>query len=356
MLRLSRTQYFIILVISSLFLMNFVIKYHYGKNPQTDPNSNNQNVNYKKYTTGKWAKEFSFDNVCGEHIRKLLKIHPRLVPKYVVRSDWNYAISTHNPRTDYVSQMIIDRGGLFDWHLVNWLIKLHREGFNVQEKIPGEDNYRIKNRKDWIMLDIGANIGTESFFAANLGHFVIAFEPLEINYLKMCETVYLNDWQDRFYIIPRAFSNVKGKLKTCFNTENTGGSSVNSTCGETNVWGDVALEMQVEVLDEFFEEYELPIDKENFVVHIDTEGSEYKIIKTSPKFLNSPNLQFICAELFNQEDAIEIFKIFRKLKNWYVGRIYEYDYLDFDTLINDYVTSDYVFLRNPWKMSFDLAT
>lgn len=94
----------------------------------------------------------------------------------------------------------------FDYHIVSLphgQIKLRSNGRVIKKRA---DTFLTKEPKTlkWIdsfapnsvMVDIGANIGVYSLYAASLGHKVYAFEPQALNYAELCTNIFLNNFQD----------------------------------------------------------------------------------------------------------------------------------------------------------------
>jgi len=139
---------------------------------------------------------YSFENVCGGHIRSLMignnnnqqknsrwrGIRPRYFRESILEP--SFWISHHNPETDLLSSRI--SSGIDDEiiaeYLRKWLL------FKTQITV----------------VVIGANLGEQSLYAAAMGHKVLAFEPVWKNVEKLCESVYINGFQDRITIIPLA--------------------------------------------------------------------------------------------------------------------------------------------------------
>eukprot|EP01103_Thecamoeba_quadrilineata_P003181 TRINITY_DN12988_c0_g1_i1.p1 TRINITY_DN12988_c0_g1~~TRINITY_DN12988_c0_g1_i1.p1 ORF type:complete len:353 (-),score=18.09 TRINITY_DN12988_c0_g1_i1:366-1424(-) len=350
MINIRTKIYFIPLVIMSLLFMFYFYK-NQGINemvvPVINPGDPSNPIKHDHLLKGKWVEEFSFEKVCGEHINREWKTKATFTAKNVIRSKWDYLISLHDPTVELVSGAVVDQGGFFDHFLMKWIWKFHKEGIEIVN-----DNSIVNSnsafKKDWIMFDIGANIGTESFFAASKGHLVFAFEPFSFNYHKICDTVYLNHWENRVFIIPKAFSDYKGSTKICIHSDNMGWAQIDPSACQ-----GIEHEIQVEILDDFVEEYEIPINKTHYVVHLDTEGSEAKIISRGNKFFGSPYFQFIDVEISaDEETGIAITSFFRKL-GFYIGLSYEDESTKYESLFNPWRTSDYIFMRFPWKYRFD---
>lgn len=94
----------------------------------------------------------------------------------------------------------------FDYHVIDLphgSIKLRDNGRIIKKRA---DTFFTKEPKtlEWIsnfkpnsiMVDVGANIGVYSLYAASLGHKLYAFEPQALNYAELCTNIFLNNFQD----------------------------------------------------------------------------------------------------------------------------------------------------------------
>ncbi len=116
-----------------------------------------------------------------------------------------------------------------------------------------------------VVVDLGANIGTFSVYAAHMGSKVYAVEPQPDNYNALVNNINLNNMND--FIIPIDFgiSDYKGIAVI---TDEGGGSTIK----DENKDGTT---IEVMPLDEFFDLYNLEsVD----VLKIDIEGAETEVI------------------------------------------------------------------------------
>ncbi|XP_059085523.1 uncharacterized protein LOC131882406 isoform X2 [Tigriopus californicus] len=75
-----------------------------------------------------------------------------------------------------------------------------------------------------ILVDIGANIGIHSLFAAKLGHRVFAVEPLDVNLVKMFHASLLDGTSNSMTILENAIDMYEHEAIIQKNVENLGGS------------------------------------------------------------------------------------------------------------------------------------
>lgn len=155
-----------------------------------------------------------------------------------------------------------------------------RKVFNevwVYEEYNCKEGFDIKNND--IVVDIGANIGTFSIYAANKAENVkvYSFEPVKDNYRKLIENRNMNTSLD---IIPinKAVSSKAGKRKIFLSSANCGGHSL------FEGWdiGKDSEIIQTTTLKNIFEDNNLTyID----FLKIDCEGGEFEILESSKEIL-----------------------------------------------------------------------
>eukprot|EP00978_Attheya_sp_CCMP212_P037113 scaffold172954_cov60-Attheya_sp.AAC.2 len=112
-----------------------------------------------------------------QKFREDLKKDPNeghLYSRYVPRKHPFY-ISLHNEKYDPTRYAIIKFGDYYEIELSN----------NFEDILKG-GNGRV--------LDVGGNVGWFALLAAASGAEVATFEPNEVNYLRMCESMCLNGW------------------------------------------------------------------------------------------------------------------------------------------------------------------
>jgi FkbM family methyltransferase len=158
------------------------------------------------------------------------------------------------------------------------LIKFHiRENYATDEivvkEIWKENVYEVKDthlNHGGVVIDIGANIGTFSVYAANFGATVYAIEPEPHNLEALKKNIELNNMQDKIHVCPYAISDYKG---TAVINDMGGGSTIKDD-------GIFGAEVEVMPFDNFFNLYHI---NEVDVLKIDAEGAEVEIILGASK-------------------------------------------------------------------------
>lgn len=152
--------------------------------------------------------------------------------------------------------------------------------------------------KGGVVLDIGANIGTFSVYAAHFGAKVFAVEPEPHNMEALNKNIELNKMQDKIIVCPYAISNYKGVATI---HDSGGGASIKDI-------DRAGTEVEVMTLDNLFSLYSI-IDVD--VLKIDVEGSEAEIILGASKE-NINRCKFITME-FDIRSGYQMGDIVRKL-------------------------------------------
>lgn len=134
------------------------------------------------------------------------------------------------------------------------------------------------------VIDVGGNIGYYSLVSASLGNFVIdAFEPNDINIMRFCESIMLNDWdhtistggRSSVRVYPYGVSNKPGTMTFRF-ARNPGAGSFDSSQESRH---NGSKELPVITLDDFVR------DKGYFesrpvisIMKVDVEGHEAPVL------------------------------------------------------------------------------
>lgn len=138
----------------------------------------------------------------------------------------------------------------------------------VVREIWEENVYEVKDthfNKGGVVVDLGANIGTFSIYAAHFGATVYAVEPEPHNREALEKNIALNSMKDKIHVLPYAISDYKG---TAVISDSGGGSTIKDD-------GIFGAEVEVMSLDNLFSLYHInSVD----VLKIDVEGAELEII------------------------------------------------------------------------------
>lgn len=138
----------------------------------------------------------------------------------------------------------------------------------VVREIFEENVYEVNSghfNRGGVVVDIGANIGTFSLFAAQYADKVYAVEPEPHNLEALKNNIDINNMQDKVITVPYGISDFKG---TAVIHDSGGGSSIKDD-------GAFGAEIEIMTLDNLFSLYH--IDNVD-VLKIDVEGSELEVI------------------------------------------------------------------------------
>jgi FkbM family methyltransferase len=167
-----------------------------------------------------------------------------------------------------------------------------------------------------IFLDVGANVGLYSIYAAKRGvKKVISIEPESQNFALFNKNVYLNKLSSKIVGLNIGFSDRNG-LESLFIPKFHPGSALNNLGDNLNYKKEFFLEDFKQsvisfTIDSFFMSY-----PDFFPTHlkIDVDGIERKIINGAIKTLSDPRLREIVIELNSHlEEDMEIVDILKKL-------------------------------------------
>lgn len=121
-----------------------------------------------------------------------------------------------------------------------------------------------------VVIDLGANIGAFSIYAAKHGAIVYAIEPEPHNLEALKNNIEINNLTNNIHICPYAISDYKG---TTVINDNGGGSTIKD--GHT-----IGSEVEVMPFNNFFDLYNINnVD----VLKIDIEGAEVEVILGASK-------------------------------------------------------------------------
>tara|TARA_B100001063_G_C16776446_1_gene565845 strand:- start:4642 stop:5484 length:843 start_codon:yes stop_codon:yes gene_type:complete len=158
---------------------------------------------------------------------------------------------------------------------------------------------------DWInhfpqnslLIDVGANIGLYSLYAASKGHTVLAFEPQSHNYSLLNSNIILNNFQDKILAFPVCIHS-ESKLSTLHLTDADFGSAHNSfhrqldqygnQLGVTIPQGSISIS-----LNSLLNQYA----NRTIFLKIDVDGNEDFVIQGAERLLSSNSLKGILVEL-----------------------------------------------------------
>ncbi|XP_060064704.1 uncharacterized protein LOC132545052 [Ylistrum balloti] len=148
----------------------------------------------------------------------------------------------------------------------------------------------LKKGKHTTFIDIGANLGIYSLFAAKNGFKVISIEPLKINVQRMCSSLRAGHLTDKVTIVRGALSDVSQNVSLGIDVNNVGGSFVlqdrnKNKVKDSKVGGQYSDIVMSTTLDNILQ---LPgLNLTRAVIKMDVEGYEHKVVRGGTEFFDS---------------------------------------------------------------------
>ena len=205
----------------------------------------------------------------------------------------DFDMSLHDPEKEVIS-MTIKKDGCFECDILRPLMSA------------------LDNSKNASLIDIGGNIGMYSLHAASHGRNAIAFEPLQINQERLCQSTLLNPgFEDNIQVVSRALTNEKNLSYVDFNTEWFDKAVFKRNRGQLNygtmksgagfdkkpdgVLGkDYAL---ATTIDSLLNLHILPPGGSHIVLKVDVEGSECRALSGASEYLRTVKIDYVALEM-----------------------------------------------------------
>ncbi|KAL3875556.1 hypothetical protein ACJMK2_033497 [Sinanodonta woodiana] len=147
----------------------------------------------------------------------------------------------------------------------------------------------LQNVPNATVLDIGANIGYYTLLSGAMGHKVIAIEPVTANILHLQESLKLNKFKRKIWLLRYAVSNKQAKLYLTENRNNQGGFRVVPKPPQklkmVQTYNAITLDDVLSI-----------VKVEEAIIKIDTEGYECKILESSSEFFKHVKVPYIFME------------------------------------------------------------
>jgi FkbM family methyltransferase len=174
------------------------IKFHQLSKINTNNNNNNKTIITANVNLFDLSQQLKPDNVYNS-------IECKKSGLFIVST----LLCVHNVENDvYVSGSIINIG-VWEAHLLRLFT-----------------NY-INNNPNWLVIDVGAQIGQYSLFAAKMGRKVVAIEPFYDNILRIHKAAFLEKTFNNIVLIQNAISNKRNEIKQLsIVANNIGGQSL----------------------------------------------------------------------------------------------------------------------------------
>jgi FkbM family methyltransferase len=153
-----------------------------------------------------------------------------------------------------------------------------------------------------MVIDVGANIGLYTLFAAKVGRDVLCVEPFEDNVLKLHKSVKLQNFETQITLINNVVTNKRNETKNLYpQKKNYGNQMIDKTYNKNNsVSDDKNYLINSIVLDDLVNY--LPINKrtnqvyEKAIMKIDIESFEPVAFQSASVLLDAIDIRIIFME------------------------------------------------------------
>jgi FkbM family methyltransferase len=156
-------------------------------------------------------------------------------------------------------------------------------------------------------IDVGANIGTYSIFAAKRNMKVIAFEPIYDNFKALTINLMLNNLEKKVKCFNVGLSDKATEADFMFDPLNTGASHMSSinTGAHEHEMKNQHETVRLITMDEALSGFRIPAS-EGVVLKIDVEGMEIEVLKGGTSFIKEhQNILLVIESLHSGEQAIK---------------------------------------------------
>lgn len=155
-----------------------------------------------------------------------------------------------------------------------------------------------------MFLDIGANVGTYSLYAASLGHKVLAIEPSFVNSSTLSRNIMLNDLGDKITNLKVALSNFDGFDRLEHHKAVLAGNS-GASLNTGEYFDKDSLITLIETVPVF--QLDSILTKFYFkptMIKIDTDGNEVAILEGARTTLKNLNLVTVLVEVSSEAEEV----------------------------------------------------
>ncbi len=209
-----------------------------------------------------------------------------------------------------------------------------------------------------LALDVGANKGD---FSKELlkytDHYVVAVEPLQLLQSELDEIALTHP--NRFSYHLTALSSFNGEVDIHLNAAQSAHSSLHENLNELHYVSNTSREaVKVMTMETFLTPILIEHQSNLEFIKLDTEGSEYEIIKSSVDFLKLVNPSFIQVE-FGQPNLVlgkSLLDFHRLLPEYFIYRLLPKSFIrvdPYDPISNIFLYSNYVFVNPKTLHKFD---
>ncbi|HLB41793.1 MAG TPA: FkbM family methyltransferase [Gammaproteobacteria bacterium] len=207
-------------------------------------------------------------------------------------------------------QIVFEGKSIFTMRNFGDITNMRIETFATKE--PETLNW-IKNfKKEDTLLDIGANVGIYSLYAASRGHKIVSIEPDALNFALLNLNIKDNEFNRQITAFPYSVHEKSKPSILNIHRYYWGGTASSF---------DRSLDWKGENMSPVFKQGSPGISVDDFIegcnffpnhIKIDIDGNEFLVLCGATKTLNNPNCKSVLIELFEghpeYQQCIEIFK------------------------------------------------
>jgi len=243
-------------------------------------------------------------------------------PKVYLILKHMFRIELHENKEEYITRSILENG--------YW------------EKHSSELIHEIlKKNTQLLFIDIGANIGYYSLFAASIGIKCVAFEPIKKNYRIFEKSIKDNNFQHLIKLYKVALGEEHKMVE--FNIINRNMGSATMYEFMATVEADYKENVMVFLGDDLL----LPIEQDMFI-KMDVENMELNVIRGMIHTLSKGKIKYLLMEISKMVNQTELFMILKE-KGFHRGISIEYlENYDSSKTLNlhsDYLSNQHIYVN-----------
>ena len=255
------------------------------------------------------------------------------VKNFIIRNITHFILNSKIP-------IIFDNKKIFTIRNFGKITKMRADSFKVKEPETLRWIHGFEDQS--LLLDIGANIGIYSLFAAYKGHFVKSIEPDALNFALLNLNIKDNSYQDKIIAYPYSI-HLKANTSRLNIAEYEWGGAMSSF--------DRKLDWRGNTMNVKFTQGSPGISVDDFCnntdfvpnhIKIDVDGNELLVLKGAKQTLGNSKLKSILIELYKDHsefnECIEIIKS----NNFVLSEASHSPIYDKDNLRTD----KYIFIRD----------
>ncbi|CAF0856828.1 unnamed protein product [Brachionus calyciflorus] len=188
----------------------------------------------------------------------------------------------------------------------------------------------IHNNPDWLVLDVGANIGQYSLYAAKMEREVLAVEPFHDNILRIHKASQLENTTKKITLVKNGLSNKRNEVKRLQpNNGNIGGQSLLNHKNEQ--YNKIDLEkdkymVETILFDDLIDYLPKKQNGEEYskaILKIDIEGFEPYAFQNASKIFDRLDIRIIFMEWGNFPGQKEMHNLIEEMINFLRHRRYK---------------------------------